>query len=129
MLKIIINDLPPMPRNRSHQVTKNMLIKTPLAREFEKDLTNRLQEYKNDFINFKSLVSDDCFVVALYTIYTPSESLFTKEGRVSLRAVDTDAHKMMRDTIYKCIGIDDKMERDTRFYTPVSYYEKWNYKI
>ena len=40
-INFTIENLPPMPRNRSHMVARNMLIKTPLAREFEKDLVNR----------------------------------------------------------------------------------------
>jgi hypothetical protein len=128
-LVVTIHDLPPMPRNRSHRVANNMLIKTEMCREFEKDLTERLKEFANGFGSFKADCSDSNFIRATYTIFTPRSHLFTKEGRISLRGVDTDAHKVLRDVLYRSIGIDDKLERDTRFYTPVSPDENWNYQI
>jgi hypothetical protein len=104
-----------------------MNIKTALCREFEKDLIQRLEVMKDGFKNFRSHLNSSTYIRACYYIYTPVDSLFTKEGRISLRAVDTDAHKVMRDVLYKCIGVDDKLERDTRFFTPVSHDGKWNY--
>lgn len=134
MYTIAISNLPPMPRNRSHMLTvagkRPMNIKTPLCREFEKDLTDRLIEYKDMF----TCIQDEFdkkrhYISATYYIYTPASELFTKEGAISSRSIDTDAHKCMRDVLYSSIGLDDKVERDTRFYTPVSATGDWDYLI
>lgn len=128
-LVFTLHNLPPMPRNRSHQVTRNMIIKTKLCREFEKDLTKRLETFKDDFTNFKNSHTDQHYIRASYTIFTPRHLLFTQEGRISLKATDTDSHKVMRDTIYASLGLDDKLERDTRFFTPVSPDCDWHYIV
>lgn len=123
-----------MPRNRSHQIIRKgkgfMNVKTALAREFEKDLTERLGEFEEAFMLFKNAFKPKLhYIQAVYTIYTPLEFLITKEGHISNRAVDTDAHKVFRDTIYSCLGIDDKVERSTQYYTPASVDGLWNYSI
>lgn len=125
-----IDNLPPMPRNRSHQVANKMLIKTDLARAFEKDLTQRLEKFHDDFRAFSELVIlDRHYISAVYRIYTPTDSLFTKDGRISLRATDWDCHKLFQDVLFKCLGLDDKLVRDGRVVTPVSDDGKWNYEI
>lgn len=129
-LEIKINNLPPCPRNRSHQVVRNMLIKTDLARAFEKDLTELLENYREDFRNFVAMVRlHEHYLSVVYTIYTPRDSLFTKDGRISAKSVDLDAHKVFQDTIFKAIGLDDKLIRDVRYVSPVSFDGKWNYVI
>lgn len=133
-LTITINDLPPMPRNRSHMLSNNkgrcMMIKTPLAREFEKDLVDRLAIYSSSIARFKEHFSpDQHFLKVNYTIFTPHSDLFTKDGRISLKAVDCDAHKLFQDVIFREIGIDDKFIRNVQYYTPESFDDKWNYNV
>ncbi len=133
-LTINIFNLPPMPRNRSHMLTvagkRPMNIKTQLCREFEKDLEFRLKDYADDIAAFVYEFNPlKHYIQGNYTIYTPVVELFTKEGKISSRSVDSDAHKSMRDVIYKVIGLDDKLERDTRFFTPQSTDGNWNYVI
>lgn len=131
-LSIRIQNLDPMPRNRSHMLIKKgklpMSIKTPLCREFEKDLEQRLLEYKEQLQEFKSSVDlNKNFISATYYVFTPKALLTTKSGAISSRTLDTDAHKVFRDTIYRCMGLDDKLERDTRIVTPISQDEYYNY--
>lgn len=133
-LNIKIDNLPPMPRNRSHMLTgkggKCMLIKTPLAREFEKDLVSRLLDYSPHIARFKEHFSpDQHFLKVTYTIYTPHNDLFTKDGRISLKAVDCDAHKLFQDVLFREIGIDDKFIRNVQYFTPESRDEYWNYSV
>ena len=128
-IRITIYDLPPMPRNRSHRVTRNMLIKTDLARAFEADLTERMGRIKNDTDAFAGLVRESHYLSAVYTIHTPRGLLLTKEGRVSARSVDWDAHKLFQDVLFKCMGLDDKLVRDGRVITPVSPDDNWHYEI
>lgn len=129
-LFFVILDLPAMPRNRSHQVVRNMLIKTPLAREFEKDLRTRLHGYRKAFEGFqKGFNPLKHYVVATFNIFTPRENLFTKAGYISQHATDFDAHKLFVDVVFDCIGLNDKVIRDGRIFTPVSHDGNWNYTV
>jgi hypothetical protein len=129
-LHIVINDLPPMPRNRSHMVARNMLIKTDLAREFEKDLKLRMNDYAEMFFTFRhEFKPTQSYLKVKYTIFTPKSELFTKEGKISLKAVDVDAHKLFQDVMFKSLGLDDKYIRNVSIFTPVSIDDKWNYVI
>jgi hypothetical protein len=111
-------------------IARNMLIKTPLAREFEKDLVNRLEAYSSQIELLRGSFSpDQHFLKVNYTIYTPHADLFTKEGRISLKAVDCDAHKLFQDVIFRTIGVDDKYIRNVQFFTPESKDEFWNYVV
>jgi len=131
MIMFEIKNLPPMPRNRSHMVARNMLIKTPLAREFEKDLSHRLSSM--DQTCFNNLRSEfNCkehYLAAHYVIGTPETELFTKDGAISMRAVDVDAHKLFQDVICRYIGIDDKFIRKATYETLVSHDGNWNYVV
>lgn len=123
-------NLPPMPRNRSHTLMRGMNIKTDLARQFEKDLTERLGAFGFEFLEFKDKFNKkEHFIKADYTIYTPENELFTKESSISARAVDTDAHKLFQDTIFKCLGLDDKVIRQDSHFTPVSKSGDWDYAV
>jgi len=132
MLSFVLDDLPPMPRNRSHMLTvskgRPMNIKTQLAREFEKDVLNRLEIYSDRITKFKSSYDPKVhYISAEYAIYTPAEFLFTKDYTISARSVDLDAHKCLQDTIFSFMGLDDKLVRDVRYHSPVSLDGKWNF--
>lgn len=119
-----------MPRNRSHRIAGKMLIKTDLARSFEADLIERLEEFKNDFRDFKRMVLlDQHYLSVVYTIYTPSDALFTKDGRISARCPDMDSYKLFQDVIFKCLGMDDRIIREAKLITKVSETGKWDYRI
>lgn len=123
-----------MPRNRSHMLTvsgrRPMNIKTPLCREFEKDLEQRLSEYSKEFIEFIRLFDPQVhYLYMQMLVFTPRELLFTKKGHISSNSVDVDAHKVQVDTIFRCLGLDDKMVRDYNVFTPVSHDGNYNYII
>lgn len=131
ILTLKFYNLPPMPRNRSHTLVNKggrpMNIKTPLCREFESDLESRMKEFKAPITEFLSnFDKKKHYISGEYYLFNPKQELITKEGCISSRAVDTDAHKAFRDTIYRCMGIDDKLERDSRFFTPISHDEYHN---
>lgn len=129
-LAFVINNLPPMPRNRSHRVAGKMLIKTDLARAFEADLTKRLEKFHDVFRVFKGMVHlDEHYLHGVYRIYTPAGSLFTLDGRVSNRSTDWDAHKLFQDVVFKALELDDKLIRHGEVITPVSHDNNWNYVI
>lgn len=134
MLQIVINDLPPMPRNRSHMlITKGrrpMNIKTPLCRSFEEDLTSRLAKFEKAIKDFVAEFDPQKhYLLASYVIFTPRELLFNQKGSISSKATDLDAHKTFQDTIFKFMGVDDKLVRNVTYYSPVSHNDKWNYVV
>lgn len=134
ILSLSFNDLPPMPRNRSHMLTvskgRPMNIKTPLCREFEKDLYSRMLEFQNKCIKFrKSFNPDKNYISAEYYIFTPRTSLFTLKNQISSKSVDLDAHKVLQDTIFRFLELDDKLIRDVEYFSPISHDDKWNYVI
>jgi hypothetical protein len=107
-----------------------MNIKTPLCREFEKDIENRMQEFSGSSHSFKKAFNPDKhYISAEYYIFTPKESLFTVKNQISAKAVDLDAHKVLQDTIFRCIDLDDKLIRDVKYFSPLSHDGNWNFII
>jgi hypothetical protein len=134
ILTLRFSDLPPMPRNRSHMLTvksgRPMNIKTPLCRSFESDLESRMKEFKSQCLSFKeSFNPDKNYISAEYYIFTPRSSLFTLKNQISSKSVDLDAHKVLQDTIFRSINLDDKLIRDVKYFSPISHDDKWNYVI
>lgn len=134
ILSIKFLDLPPMPRNRSHMLVNKggrpMNIKTPLCREFEKDVENRMQDFTANAMLFKKKFNPDKhYLSAEYYIFTPKESLFTVKKQISAKSVDLDAHKVLQDTIFRCIDLDDKLIRDVKYFSPLSHDGNWNFVI
>lgn len=125
-LTIELLDLPYMPLNRAKMIVgkpRPMLIKTPLCREFEKDLEGRLEKYG------KHSIGDDEYIDITYNLYCPSEEFFTKEGKLSSRCPDADSIKVLQDVIFRSIGIDDKHIKSLSVFVLPSPDSRWNYKI
>lgn len=134
MIILKFDNLPPMPRNRSHMLTvsgkRPMNIKTPLCREFEKDLEHRLSNYANEMAEFKKSFNPKLHYLSMkMVIFTPKEILLKKEGGISSRSGDTDSHKAQMDTIFRCLGLDDKLVRDYTVVTPISHDGNYNHLI
>ena len=134
ILILKFNDLPPMPRNRSHMLVNKggrpLNIKTPLCRSFDEDLTARMDEFKANCLLFKKLFDENKnYISAEYYIFTPRESLITLKGTISSKSVDLDAHKVLQDTIFKYLDMDDKLIRDVKYFSPISHDGKWNFVI
>jgi hypothetical protein len=131
MLKIDIKNLPYMPLNRAKMLARNMLIKTPLCREFEKDLSDRLRwNYTEEFNKFfQEFDKGSYYLEVCYQLYCPKEEFFTKAGDISSRCPDADSIKVLQDGIFKSIGIDDKHIKDLRVLVLPSEDGFWNYTI
>jgi hypothetical protein len=108
-----------------------MWIKTPLAREFEKDLTFRLlHDFSTLFEDFKKeFFSENNYLELTYHIYVPKDLYFTKDGLISNRGCDTDSIKLLQDTLMKSVGIDDKYIRDLHVISRPSEDGNWNYEF
>jgi hypothetical protein len=129
-MDIVIYDLPYLPINRARTVTRNMLIKTPLAREFEKDLKSRLKEYAPQFETFrKEFFSDKHLLEVTYNIQIPRSLLINKKGELSSRSPDIDSIKLLQDTIFEEIGIDDKYIKVLKVIHSPSHTDTYNYII
>ena len=133
-LELHFYNLPPMPTNRAKALVivkgRPMYIKTPLAREFEKDLMNRLLKFSNNISEFVSNFDKKIhFISAKYSFYTEYQTLFTKDGCISNRAGDLDSHKLFQDTLFSFMGLDDKLIRDVRYCSYPSLDDKPNVKV
>lgn len=109
-MRIVINGLEPCPRNRSHTIVNRgkfpQMIKTEAARLYEQALRKLLEPYEMQKDKFISSFDEDKHgIVATYYHGTPD--LFTKTGKINLRSVDLDAHKVLKDVIAQFFGIDD----------------------
>jgi hypothetical protein len=138
MLILQIDNLPVLPRNRSHMLTTikkggrviPMNIKTPLCREFEKDLMHRLSYFKNELEDFKSKYNPKLHYISLQMfVFTPKELLLTKDGHISSRSTDADSNKAQMDVLFECLGLDDKTVRDYHVITPISHDGNYNHLI
>jgi hypothetical protein len=119
-----------MPLNRAKMLARNMLIKTPLCREFEKDLSKRLEEYTEHFAKFREEFSSrKNYLEVTYTLYCPKSEFFTKDGDISSRCPDADSIKVLQDTLFKSIGVDDKYIKNLYVLVRPSQDEFWNYGI
>lgn len=109
-MRIIIDNLEPCPRNRSHTIVNrgkfSQNIKTEAARMYETALSQLLTpfaKHRDEF--FKAFDSSKHGIYAKFYHGTPE--LFTKTGKINLNSVDLDAHKVLKDVIADFIGIDD----------------------
>jgi hypothetical protein len=124
-----------MPLNRSKTIIAPkgkppMMIKTPLAREFEADLSNRLLEYGEDIGKFRKKFKDkENYIDLEFFAYCPPNELFTKNGSINSKCPDFDSNKLMIDVIFKGIGINDKYVKEANIKYLQSYDEYWNFVI
>lgn len=129
-LSFTLNNLPAMPRNRSHALMKGRLIKTQLARAFDEDLTERLDAFRESFDFFRRQYDEKNHALKIHVIVqTPRETLFTKKGTISQNSVDADAHKLLFDRISDAIDIDDSAFCRWHVDKVLSPNEFWNFKV
>lgn len=132
-LKLTINNLPFMPLNRAKMLTvakgRPMNIKTPLCREFEKALAQKLAPYQRNFAEFVANHKPNQALKIVYEIYCPREEYFTKEGAISSRCPDTDSIKVLQDSLFECIGLDDKYIKELISVFRPSTTGNWDYTI
>ena len=117
-LHLIIKGLPHCPRNRSHAIFKkgkaSFLGKTEAAHSYEQALVQMLKPMSERCLAFaSSFDSKTQHLVAIWEFHSPEVK--TKDGKYSQTGTDLDAHKVLQDTIFRFIGIDDGyIVRDTR---------------
>lgn len=114
-IKLQITGLPPCPRNRSHssvvQKGRAMTIRTEAGRQYEKAIQQVLRgkvdlKFKDKFDSKKHVL------IATFVFTTPD--LYTKDDRLSQTSVDLDAHKILQDTLFGVVGLDDGHMVDER---------------
>lgn len=133
MLLIEIFGLPHCPRNRSHAILKkgkaSFLGKTEAARSYEAALKHHLGKYQYVAAGFKNSFDPQTqHLVAIWEFISPE--VLTKSGKVSENGTDLDAHKVLQDTIFEFIGIDDAyIMRDTRSKCQGDYAVKLDLRI
>lgn len=132
ILTLKFYNLPPMPTNRAKTLVvskgRPMLIKTPLAREFEYDIATRMKEYEQEITNFK-VFFEKCqnYIRLEFFAYCPSSELFTKNGGINSKCPDFDSTKLMIDAVFTNMKVNDKYVKDCDIRYAESYDEFWNY--
>jgi hypothetical protein len=123
-MNIVIDNLEPCPRNRSHTIVVRgefpQMIKTQAARLYEEALNQLLVPYAKQRDEFyKSFNPDKHGIFAKYFHGHPD--LYTKTGKINLKSVDLDAHKVLKDVVSDFLGIDDGYiikDQNMKFYYP-----------
>lgn len=118
ILQLEIAGLPHCPRNRSHAIFKkgkaSFLGKTEAAHSYEKALIFHLQKFGKECAEFdRAFDKSRHHLVAIWEFHSPEVK--TKEGRYSQTGSDLDCHKVLQDTIFRFLCIDDAfIVTDTR---------------
>jgi hypothetical protein len=101
----------PLTVNKKFTINKGhrFLIKTNIARDFEKVIADFLELHKKDIIKLMSKFNPKVHALHFYiTIYAPSDVYFTKDGKVSARCIDaSNAIKILEDSVYKFLDVGD----------------------
>lgn len=101
-IKLVLRNLPPQPRNDTHEKTKYGIKLSDMAVAFQEDIRERLASYgKRGF--FSGCESITCSFI----VYTPVAHFLTKDDRLSKTSIDLDAHKLFLDEIAKHFGFND----------------------
>lgn len=88
---------------------RRRIVKSTSCTKFEKSILGYLNKYATDINIFRNSFNPKNEALHLEIImYVPKEEFFTKAGTVSLTSIDaSNALKMLEDTIYKAMGIND----------------------
>lgn len=101
-VKFVLRNLPPQPRNATHEKTPRGIRLSDLAKAFQDDIRERLNSYGHRDL-FKNCES----ICVSFVIYTPVGSFLTKDGKLSKTSIDLDAHKLFLDELAKHFGFND----------------------
>lgn len=98
-----------------------MSSKTEAAHAYEEALRHHLKKYFIEATAFRENFDQETqHLVAIWEFHSPE--VLTKSGKYSENGTDLDAHKVLQDTIFEFIGIDDAyIARDTRTKTQGPY--------
>lgn len=110
ILELVIDGLPHCPRNRSHTIKKkgkfSFIGKTKIAEAYEDAIRQELKQFQFECLLFKQHFNPLTQAIsAKWMLYSPDT--LTKAGKVSENSTDLDAHKVLQDTIFEFVGIDD----------------------
>lgn len=123
-VRFVLVNLPPQPRNQTHEKTPRGIRLSDMAKAFQDDIRGRLANFgkKNYFERCDSLTVS-------FTIYTPKAQFFTREGKLSKTSIDLDAHKLFLDELAKHFGFNDGLIWD---FNPIKLPiegEDWAYEV
>lgn len=85
------------------------IVKTSNANTFENKLTKLLNRYDKDIKDFSNKFDKNKDGLTLdIVMYIPASEFFTKKGAISSTCIDvSNTLKMLEDTIYKVLNIND----------------------
>lgn len=123
-VKILFENLPPQPRNATHEKTQYGIRLSDMAKAYQDDIRERLEttRKKNYFKDCESLTCE-------ITVFTPVSQFLTKDNKLSKTSVDVDAHKLFLDELAKFFGFNDGLIWDfTLIKLPIQG-EQWYFKV
>lgn len=106
-IKILFENLPPQPRNATHEKTKYGIRLSDMAQAFQEDIRERLSRTGK-----RDLFKDCESIVLSFTLFTPLADFLTKDGKLSKTSIDLDAHKLFLDELAKYFGFNDGLVWD-----------------
>lgn len=106
-VKILFRNLPPQPRNATHEKTQYGIRLSDMATAFQDDIRERLSHTCK-----RNLFKDCSSVVLTFTVFTPLDFFLTKDYNLSKTSIDLDAHKLFLDEIAKYFGFNDGLVWD-----------------
>lgn len=88
---------------------RRKIVKSGAAVKYEKTINRFLEQYAEKMAAFKANYKRAMYGLQLEIVmYVPEGEFFTKEGLISATCIDAgNALKMIEDTVYKAIGIND----------------------
>lgn len=110
----LILQIPVKPLSVNKKFTINRynrrMVKSSEAVAFEKLVESYLAKHKKDIDLFISSLEDRQVLGLDIVIYVPEKDFYTKKKTISLTCLDvSNTLKMLEDTIYKNIGINDAL--------------------
>lgn len=123
-VKILFRNLPPQPRNATHEKTPRGIRLSDMAVAFQDDIRERLATTGK-----KDLFKDCTSVTLTFTVFTPLSHFLTKNYNLSKTSIDLDAHKLFLDEIAKYFGFNDGLIWD---FNPIKLPiegDEWCFKV
>lgn len=123
-VKLLFVNLPPQPRNATHEKTPRGIRLSDMAKAFQDDIRNRLATTKreNYFSSCKALQVE-------IVVYTPEDNFYTKEKNLSKTSVDCDAHKLFLDELARFFGFNDGLIWDFNVIKLPIQGDEWCFKV
>lgn len=123
-VELFFKNLPPQPRNATHEKTKFGMRLSDMAVAYQDDIRTRLAK-----TNKKDCFKECDAVSMTVTIYTPVSHFLTEKKKLSKTSIDLDAHKLFLDELAKYFGFNDGIVWDINYIKLPVDGDEWCFKV